>query len=221
MQPTTKPRVGVFGGTFDPVHIGHLILAEQCREQAGLDEVWFIPAPRPPQKQRKPVTAFAHRVEMLSLAIAGNPSFRIDELEKDRTGPSYTVDTLQELTVRDPSLDLHFIMGSDSLRDLPVWHKPARIVELATLVIAVRPSHLVPPLTELRQAMKLPETTAIRLQVVQTLFVDISSTDLRCRVQKGRSLRYLVPRAVECYIQQHRLYQEEDDPEKGGERGQL
>src|SRR5438094_10242563 len=87
-------RIGVFGGTFDPVHVAHLIIAEQCREQAGLDQVWFIPAARPPHKQDRTVTPFAHRVEMLGLAIAGNPAFRIDELEKDRPGSSFTVDTL-------------------------------------------------------------------------------------------------------------------------------
>ena len=99
-MPSEAPalgRIGVFGGTFDPVHQGHLIIAEQCREQAGLDEVWFVPAARPPHKQEQPVTSFARRVEMLALAIAGHPAFRVDELERDRPGPSFTVDTLEDL----------------------------------------------------------------------------------------------------------------------------
>src|SRR5271166_4215696 len=97
-----RTRIGVFGGTFDPVHLGHLILAEQCREQAQLQEVWFVPAARPPHKQEEERTAFGRRVEMLALALAGQPAFRIDDLEKDRPGPSYTVDTLQQLAERRP-----------------------------------------------------------------------------------------------------------------------
>src|SRR5439155_12099678 len=120
-------RIGVFGGTFDPVHLAHLIIAEQCREQAGLDQVWFIPAARPPHKQDRTVTPFSHRVEMLALAIAGNPAFRIDELEKERPGSSYTVDTLSELQRQHRGVDLWLILGSDCLPDLPHWREPARI----------------------------------------------------------------------------------------------
>src|SRR5919199_5145855 len=111
-------RVGIFGGTFDPVHLGHLILAEQCREQGQLDQVWFIPAARPPHKQDQSLAPFAQRVEMLSLAIAGNPAFRIDELEKDRAGPSYTVDTLAELQRHHPGTEWFLLIGSDCLPDL-------------------------------------------------------------------------------------------------------
>ena len=100
-QALARMRIGIFGGTFDPVHLGHLILAEQCREQGRLDQVWFIPAARPPHKQGRPLTSFAQRVEMLSLAVAGNPVFRVDSLEKDRPGPSYTVDTLEEIQGRE------------------------------------------------------------------------------------------------------------------------
>src|SRR5437868_6696540 len=102
-------RVGVFGGTFDPVHVGHLILAEQCREQARLDQVLFVPAARPPHKQERPLTSYERRTEMLALATSGHPSFRIDELEKDRPGPSFTVDSLQELKGRQPDADLFLI----------------------------------------------------------------------------------------------------------------
>src|SRR5947208_2541209 len=128
-------RLGIFGGTFDPVHLAHLVMAERCREQARLDQVLFVPAPRPPHKQVQPVTPFAQRVEMLSLAISGQPAFRIDELERDRPGPSYTVDTLQELRDRDPAAELFLVVGSDSLHDLPLWYEPARILELAALLV--------------------------------------------------------------------------------------
>ena len=113
-------RIGIFGGTFDPVHLGHLILAEQAREQGELDEVWFVPAPRPPQKDGLSITRFDVRVEMLELAIAGNASFRVDPLEKDRTGPSYTVDTLIELHRRAPQHTYGLIVGGDALADLPL-----------------------------------------------------------------------------------------------------
>src|SRR3712207_5576514 len=132
-------RIGVFGGTFDPVHLGHLILAEQCREQAQLDQVWFIPAARPPHKQDRPLTPFAQRLEMLALALAGHPAFRADDLEKDRPGPSYTVDTLEEVRRRQPGQELELLIGSDCLPDLPRWREPVRILELAGLLVVARP----------------------------------------------------------------------------------
>jgi nicotinate-nucleotide adenylyltransferase len=200
-------RIGIFGGTFDPVHLGHLILAEQCREQARLDQVWFVPAARPPHKQDQPLTSFHHRVEMLTLAVAGQPAFRVEELEKDRSGPSYTVDTLDELHRRHPGNEWLLLIGSDTLHDLPNWYLPARILEQAGLVVVLRPSW--PPLTadKLRTALALPETAPIRLQFVESPLIDLASRDLRRRAAAGRSLRYLVPRAVECYIETHRLYQ--------------
>src|SRR6266566_266742 len=132
-------RIGVFGGTFDPVHLGHLILAEQCREQGRLDQVWFVPAASPPHKQEQALTLFAQRVEMLALAIAGQPAFRIDELEKDRTGPSYTVHTLEEIKRRHPDAELFLPIGSDTLLDLAHWYQPARIVALAEVLVTHRP----------------------------------------------------------------------------------
>src|SRR5437763_11958951 len=110
-------RVGVFGGTFDPVHLGHLVLAEQCREQGRLDEVWFVPAGRPPHKQHHAVTPFRHRAEMLRLATAGHPAFRVNELEDQRPGPSYTVDTLDALRPAHPGADWFFLVGSDTLAE--------------------------------------------------------------------------------------------------------
>ncbi len=198
-------HVGVFGGTFDPVHQGHLVLAEQCREQGRLDQVWFVPAHRPPNKLEQSLTRFDQRVEMLALATAGNPAFRIDELEKDRTGPSYTVDTLALLHQRHPGDDFWLLVGSDTLIDLPHWHEPRRLVELAGLMVMARPGTPVPSAGDLQAQLGL--ATPLRLEVARTPSLDISSRDLRRRVAEGRTIRYFLPRAVEVYIQEKRLYQ--------------
>ncbi|HZV04929.1 MAG TPA: nicotinate-nucleotide adenylyltransferase [Gemmataceae bacterium] len=199
-------RVGIFGGTFDPVHTGHLILAEQCREQGRLDEVWFVPAAHPPHKDEPTLTRFEQRVEMLALAIAGNPAFRIDELEKERPGPSYTVDTLAELRRRHPAHEFLLLIGSDTLLDLPHWHQPLRVLEQASLLVTTRPGSPVLTAVQLREQLHLPEQTPLRLEMIETPQIDISSRDLRRRAALGRSLRYFLPRAVECYIHDKRLY---------------
>jgi nicotinate-nucleotide adenylyltransferase len=199
-------RVGIFGGTFDPVHMGHLILAEQAREQARLDAVWFVPAPRPPHKPEAELTRFEQRVEMLELALAGNPAFRIDDLEKERTGPSYTVDTLAELCRRHPKDEFFLLAGSDTVRDLGTWYEPVRLLELAGLVVMARAGHGVPDAAALRRQVALPEAVTLRLAVVQSPQIDISSRDLRARAATGRSIRYFVPRAVEVYIHDKHLY---------------
>jgi nicotinate-nucleotide adenylyltransferase len=196
-------RVGIFGGTFDPVHLGHLILAEQCREQGRLDQVWFVPAARPPHKQDMELTPFAQRVEMLQLAIAGQPAFRVEELEKDRPGPSFTAVTLEELHLRHPDHQWFLLLGGDSLRDLPGWYQPERIVVLAELLVMPRPGAVVPDVEQLRTMLG----AAVRVQVVDVPLIGIASTDLRERLRNGRSARYLTPRAVEAYIVDKRLYQ--------------
>jgi nicotinate-nucleotide adenylyltransferase len=199
-------RVGVFGGTFDPVHTGHLILAEQAREQGRLDEVWFIPAPRPPHKDEPDLTRFEQRVEMLALALAGNPAFRIDELEKERSGPSYTVDTLAELRRRHPGHEFYLLVGSDTLVDLPHWYEPVRVLEQAGLLVMIRPGSAVLTAEQLRAQLHMPTEAPLRLQVIETPLIDISSRDLRRRAAASRSLRYFLPRSVECYIHDKRLY---------------
>jgi nicotinate-nucleotide adenylyltransferase len=205
-MPNGRRKVAVFGGTFDPAHMGHLIMAEQCREQAQLDQVWFIPAARPPHKHEDELTPFARRVEMLALALAGQPAFRVEELEKDRPGPSYTADTLEELAQRHPDVEWHFILGSDSLPDLPQWHEPLRILKMARLLVVARPGHPIMPVQELRKLLGLTQSDELPLQIIESPLIEISSTDLRRRAGEGRSLRYLVPRAVECYIQEKALY---------------
>jgi nicotinate-nucleotide adenylyltransferase len=192
-------RVGVFGGTFDPVHLGHLIMAEQCREQATLDQILFIPAATPPHKQRANITPFGQRVEMLTLAISGNPAFQIDPLEQDRKGPSYTVDTLAQLKQARPRDEFFLILGSDSVRDFATWYEPQRILESVTQVLVV-----MRPYSDLEELTYFGD--AERYQPVAAPLIDIASSDIRQCVAKGRSIRYMVPRAVEAYIADKRLY---------------
>jgi nicotinate-nucleotide adenylyltransferase len=199
-------RIGVFGGTFDPVHLGHLILAEQCREQGRLDQVWFVPASRPPHKQRPGLTPFRQRAEMLQLATAGHPAFRIDELEDQRAGPSYTVVTLDELKKRRPDADWFLLIGSDTLAELHEWHDPGGVVARAGLLVMARGGERILSAEELRSLLKLPGAAAVRLEVIEAPRIEIASRDLRRRAAEGRSLRYLVPRAVECYIEEKHLY---------------
>jgi nicotinate-nucleotide adenylyltransferase len=199
-------RIGIFGGTFDPVHLGHLIMAEQCREQAELDQVWFVPAARPPHKLDRPLTRFEQRVEMIALAIAGQPSFRINELEMHRAGPSYTADTLEELRRVHPASESWLVLGSDTIVDLPTWRDPARVLASAGLIVSGRPGHAVPPAEDVRKMLRLPEDSPLRYLAIDSPLIDISSRDLRHRVGQGRSIRYLVPRAVECYINEKKLY---------------
>jgi nicotinate-nucleotide adenylyltransferase len=199
-------RVGVFGGTFDPVHFGHLILAEQCREQGRLDEVWFVPAARPPHKSERELTRFDQRVEMLALATAGHAAFRVLELEKDRPGPSYTVDTLTELRRRDPKSDLWLLVGSDTLADLGTWHERHRLPELAGLLVMARPGHPVLPADRIRAELGLSPAEPLRVQTADVPLVDISSRDLRRRTAAGHSIRYFLPRSIEVYIREKHLY---------------
>ena len=199
-------RIGIFGGTFDPVHVGHLILAEQCREQAALDEVWFVPAARPPHKGRPDLTPFDRRADMLALAVAGHPSFRVSDIEKDRPGPSYTADTLTELHRTRPDVEWHLILGSDCLPDLAGWYDPQRIVSLAKLLVVARPGWPVWQAPQLRAALKLADDQRLEMQVVTVPLIEIASRDLRRRVNEGRSIRFQVPASVLAYISDKSLY---------------
>ncbi len=198
-------QIGVYGGSFDPLHYGHLILAEQSREQAGLDEVWFIPAARPPHKLDAPPSSFEHRVAMLRLALAGHPDFGIDTLEAERAGPSYTADTLDELHRRHPGNEWFYLLGSDSVPDLPKWHEPARIVARASLVVMERHGSPTPGSEHVAKLIGVP-ATQLRMQTIDVPLIDLASSDIRQRVVTGRSIRFMVPDSVENYIQQHGLY---------------
>jgi len=195
-------RIGIFGGTFDPLHNGHLVLAEQCREQCRLDEVWFVPAAIPPHKQDLVISPAKTRCDMIEFGISGNPQFKLCRVELDRPGLSYTVTTLQQIHDEDPTRELFLLVGADSIRDLPTWRQPDRILQLATIVAVNRGSAA--PTEAQRQALQ--PTIASRIQFVGMPGIEISSTDIRQRVTSGQSIRYLVPRAVETYIHQNRVY---------------
>ena len=181
-------RVGVFGGTFDPVHVGHLAIANAALDELGLDRVYFIPARRSPLKQAGPIVGGEDRLAMLTAATAGEPRFRVSSVELDRKTPSFTVDTLEAL--RDEG-ELFLILGSDAYADFHRWHEPERIRGLATVVLAARPG-----------APNAPSG----VRMLDSPLMDISSRELRARAARGRSLRYLVPEAVLRYIEEHRLY---------------
>lgn len=201
-------RIGIFGGTFNPVHVGHLVLAEQARQQGRLDEVRFVPTARPPHKQGQPLTPFARRLEMLALATAGHSAFRVDDMEESRPGPSYTADTLADLARREAQAELLLLLGSDCLPDLAGWHQPERIVGQVGLLVMARAGWPVWSGERLSRELGMTADVAVRVQAIEAPLVEISSRDLRQRVARGASIRYLVPRAVECYIQTHRLYLE-------------
>ena len=199
-------RVGIFGGTFDPIHYGHLIVAEQAREQAELDQVWFVPSARPPHKTDRPVSSFDRRAEMLSLALAGHEDrFRVETIEKDRSGLSYTADTLDALNASHPNTDWFLLLGADSVQDLPGWHEPLRIIDRATLLIASRPGHTLWSAAELAAGLGTDEKR-VRLKVVDVPLIDIASRDLRQRATEGRSLLFQLPHAVEVYVREKKLY---------------
>ena len=198
-------RIGIFGGTFDPVHLGHLILAEQCRDQAKLDEVWFLPSYRPPHKAEAGITRFEHRCDMLALALAGHPGFRVNPIEKELPPPSYTAETLRELRERHPGDEFFLLLGADSAADLPGWYEPRRVIEQAGLVVVPRPGTMMVTAELLADALGL-DPGALRMRVVACPDIDIASRDLRRMAATGHSIRYLVPRSVEEYVRERKLY---------------
>ncbi len=180
--------VGVFGGTFDPVHVGHLAIANDALDELELERVYFVPARRSPLKQNGPVASAEDRLAMLTAAIAGEPRFRVSPVELDRNGPSFTVDTLEALRGEGA---LFLILGSDAYADFERWREPERIRRLATIILAARPG-----------APNAPRG----VRMLDSPLMDISSRELRARAARGRSLRYLVPEAALRYIEEHRLY---------------
>jgi nicotinate-nucleotide adenylyltransferase len=203
--PTDPPRprrIGIFGGSFDPPHLGHLILASELHEALALDEVRWLVSPTPPHKRDRVLAPDADRVAMVQAAIAGDPRFVYDPIEFERPGPSFTVDTLAALQERHPGATLVFLMGGDSLRDLPTWRDPAGIARLAEIGVAARPG-VVPDLAALEA--QVPALRG-RVRVVETTGVDISSTAIRARVAAGRTIRPYVPAAVADVIDARGLY---------------
>ncbi|MCL5103767.1 MAG: nicotinate-nucleotide adenylyltransferase [Armatimonadetes bacterium] len=190
------------GGTFDPIHYGHLILAEQAWEQLGLETVLFVTAADPPHKVSGEVSDAADRHEMARLAVSGNDHFALSSLEIERPGPSYTVDTLGQIKgLYGEDTCVYLLIGADEAADFMRWCKPREILKLATVVVANRPG------LEVAEALRaLPDDVTSSIMRLEMPGVDISSTDLRARVRRGASMRYLVPEAVERYIMEKGLY---------------
>ena len=200
-------RIGIMGGTFDPVHNGHLLIAENACEQVSLDEVRFIPTGRSPHKQGRSITDANHRMRMVEIAIADNPAFILDDRELRSDTLSYSYITLEHMQKEFPEDRLFFIMGGDSLRDFKTWYHPERICACATLVAAIRDdcdrAHL------MRYAVERKQLYQADIRLIKTPNLSVASSELRDRVAKGHSIRYQVPDEVRRYIREHHLYQNE------------
>ena len=202
----TGRKIGVLGGTFDPVHLGHLIVAADVREKLGLSEVLFVPAGKPwlKLKEEKTITVAEHRLAMVRLAIKGNPYFKVSTMETERPGSSYSIDTVLELKKKlGRGAELYFIVGPDALAELTRWKEPARLIEACQVVAIGRPGYAK---ADLRALDRSVPGAAKRIMLLDVPQIDISSTDIRKRVAQGQPIRRLVPEAVEKYIEKHKLY---------------
>ncbi len=199
-------RYGVLGGTFDPIHTGHLVAAEWVKDSLELDEVLFVPAGIPPHKNEASVSQARHRYLMTLLATLDNQAFSVHRVDLDRPGRSFTVDTLAALKGElGPDAELHFIMGADSLADLPTWHEPERLLKENRIIVATRPGW---EIEEIKESLgTLYHAYSDRVLPVEIPAIQISSSEVRARVAAGRSIRYLVPSLVARYIYKHGLYQ--------------
>lgn len=189
-----RPRIGVMGGTFDPIHNGHLVAASEAAAALNLDEVLFVPTGQPWQKTD--VSAASDRCTMVEIATAANPKFRVSTVDIDRGGPTFSVDTLLDLQVQHPDSDLVFIIGADAAANIDSWKDSDALLDLAQFVAVTRAGHTV----------TIPQTKAGSIQVLEIPSLAISSTDIRERVSEGKPIRYLVPDEVLDYIAKHGLY---------------
>ncbi|MBP1760787.1 MAG: Nicotinate-nucleotide adenylyltransferase [Firmicutes bacterium] len=202
-----KKSLGILGGTFDPIHYGHLLAAEWVGEAFGLDELVFIPAARPPHKDPSGVINGQHRYRMVALAIEDNPAFSVSSLELERSGYSYTIDTIRHYLQSDPQLDIRFIMGVDALQLIYTWKDVAQLIGLCRFIVVTRPGY------ELDRAdpvfATVPEELWDRIELFSIPGLEISSSEIRRRAAAGRSIRYLLPPAVADYIEKNHLYRNE------------
>ena len=201
---TERCKIGGMGGTFDPIHTGHLVTAEAVRIEYGLDKVLFIPASNPPHKQETHVTPAIHRYIMTVMATYSNPYFYVSSLEMERSGPSYTVDTVRELIKQfGDTIDIYFITGADAIQDLPSWEQIETLLGMCHFIAATRPGCLSTLEDVIEHFGPLGHRQIHRLATPE---LEISSTDIRERIRKGRSIKYIVPESVENYIYKEGLY---------------
>jgi nicotinate-nucleotide adenylyltransferase len=196
-------KIGVLGGTFDPIHLGHLKVAEEVTASLTLDEVIFMPAGQPWLKADNLISPAEHRLEMIRLALAGRDNFKLSTMEIERPGPTYTVDTMAELGRQLGSDELFFILGWDNLSQLPQWHEPSRLIELCRLVAVPRVDFPPPDLKSLEAAIPGLSQRVILLNAPR---IDVNASEIRRMVREGLSIRNLVPEVVERYIKEHKLY---------------
>jgi len=195
-------RVGIMGGTFDPIHFGHLSAAEQARVRFGLERVIFVPNGQPPHKKSYPVTPAEHRYNMVRLAIGSHPDFDTSRMEMDRPGPSYAVDTVRALREElGGGVELYFITGADAIAEILTWRAPEELAESCDFIAVTRPGYDLRPLQSVTDSLP-----GARVHLLDAVGVDISSTEVRARVERGESLRYLAPTPVVRYITTHELY---------------
>lgn len=219
--------IGILGGTFDPIHFGHLRMAEELREKLGLEQIRFIPAALPPHRG-SPLINADHRAELVKLAIAGNPEFVLDTRELARPGPSYTIDTLMELRAElGPEISLCLLIGSDAFLGLPSWHRWRELLDLANIIVAHRPGAIPseeamkPELRQLLQERRVEDPDELRMPAGQVLLLpitalDISASAIREAFMQGKSTRYLLPETVRAYIDSHHLYASQATKESHG-----
>jgi nicotinate-nucleotide adenylyltransferase len=196
-------KIGVLGGTFDPIHLGHLKVAEEVSASLTLDEIIFMPAGQPWLKADNLISPAEHRLEMIRLALAGRDNFKLSTMEIERPGPTYTVDTMAELGRQLGSDELFFILGWDNLTQLPQWHEPSRLIELCRLVAVPRVDFPPPDLASLDGAIPGLSERVILLNAPR---IDVNASEIRRMVGEGLSIRNLVPEVVERYIKEHKLY---------------
>jgi nicotinate-nucleotide adenylyltransferase len=212
-RPAATGRLGIMGGTFDPIHIGHLAIAEAARETLGLDRVLFLPAGAPPHKPGSVTASAADRVAMVTLAIAGNPAFELSRVDVDRAGPSYTADSIRLIAAGERAADrepeLILVVSAETFAELPDWHEPERLLAQAGVAVVPRDGHPAPDPAWIKR--HFPDQVE-RILVLDGPRLGISSTAIRERVRTARSIRYLVPEAVERYIVDHGLYRSPSPP---------
>ncbi len=189
--------IGLFGGSFNPPHVAHLIVAEIAQDQFGFEEVWWIPNATPPHKSHDELAPVDHRLAMTRRVVADNPTFRVSTIEIERDGVSYTVETVRALQEEHPDTDFALLLGSDSLDHFGEWHRPDEIAERVPLVVYKRPG-VIEQVSEPRFAN--------RVRFVSAPVMEVSGTEIRSRRRAGRSIRYLVPETVRSYIQEQNLY---------------
>ncbi|WP_157074749.1 nicotinate-nucleotide adenylyltransferase [Thermovenabulum gondwanense] len=201
----TKKKIGLMGGTFDPIHYGHLVAAEEARINFNLSKVIFIPAGNPPHKKDYPVTDAEHRYIMTALAVNSNPFFEVSRVEIDREGYTYTVDTLKWFKEKyKDAVEIFFISGADAILDILTWKKVEEVMNYCTFIAATRPGYTSEQLE--RKVKEVKEIYGKEIFVLEVTGMAISSTEIRKKVKNGQSIKYLVPEAVEYYILKYNLY---------------